>query len=123
MNLLIADDHPGMRSRLAEIIIEAFPEVHVTHACNGTEVLSLCSSFNYDALIMDTRMPGYSGIEVLRKLRKGTSIPVILISTHSNESYLIAAVKAGANAFISKDALADKLAQSLRNLLIKEKVI
>jgi DNA-binding NarL/FixJ family response regulator len=117
MNLVIADDHDGVRSRVTELICEAFPGARLEHAANGTEVLQRCLLPGCDALIMDIRMPGNSGIEVLRMIRESSSIPVILISTYPCDQYSNAAIRAGANVFIPKEALGDKLVPALRQLL------
>lgn len=120
MNLLVVDDHPGMRDRITCIIRDAFPKSIIACASNGAEVFSLCSSSSYDAVIMDVRMPGSSGFEVLRKLREIYSFPVILTSTYPRNQYSLMALKAGANAFVPKEALADELSCTLRELLAIE---
>jgi DNA-binding NarL/FixJ family response regulator len=83
MHLLIADDHPAIHSRVAEIVSESFEKITILHARSGREVLDHFASAPCDLLIMDVSMPGLSGIDVLRNLRERTSIPIILISTHS----------------------------------------
>jgi two-component system invasion response regulator UvrY len=117
MNLLIADDHPGVRTRISEIIKEAFPAAKLMVLPDGTKVLEQVASQRYDLVIMDIKMPGSSGLEVLRSLRSTSALPVIIISSHPEEQYSAAAISAGANLFICKQSMTEKLIPAIAALV------
>lgn len=119
MQVLIADDHAGVRERVAEIIQELHQEAEILFFSNGKHVLDHPSANISDLLIMDINMPGLGGMEVLKRLRASSTLPVVLISSHCENQYENAALAAGANAFINKQSLGEKLPGVLQKLFVK----
>jgi DNA-binding NarL/FixJ family response regulator len=117
MHLLIADDHPVVRNRISGIIRETYPEAELIVLSGGNEVLEHLAANKCDLLIMDIKMPGRSGIDVLRTLRITNTLPVIMISSHCSKEYSIALEKAGANAFITKQHINDSLIPAIEKLI------
>lgn len=117
MHLLIADDHPAVRNRLSGIIRESFPEAKLIMLPGGNEVLDHLALHTCDLLIMDIKMPGRSGIEVLKAIRLTNTIPVIIISSHCSNEYSTAVKKAGANAFITKQSISETLIPVIGQLI------
>ncbi len=81
----------------------------VAEAADGEEALAAINRIPADVVLMDVRLPFYSGLEILRKLRAaGHAIPVVMMSTFNDDRTFVDAMQAGASAFIRKDtSLAD----------------
>lgn len=122
MHLLIADDHPAVRTRITEIIRDSFPEAELLIFSDGRDVLEHLSVHKCDLVIMDIKMPGLSGIEILKSLRPVNSLPVVMISSQPGEQYHAATIRAGANAFISKQSISEQLIPVIQNLLEKQTI-
>ena len=114
MRVLLADDHAIVRRGLRSLLEEAGHTV-VAEAADGIEALRLCDEHRPDLLILDIAMPKLSGIEVAARSQKLDSPPgVIILSMHSDESYIIRALAAGARAYLRKDATDEDLLPAVR---------
>jgi two-component system, NtrC family, response regulator AtoC len=101
-NILIADDDEGVRSVLRDLLEgEGY---HVTEVKSGTEVLTtLAKGAEFSLVLMDVRMPGIDGLDVLERLRKsGNETPVIMITAHATASVGIKAMQRGAYDYLTK---------------------
>ena len=116
MRLLLADDHSVVRRGLRALEEEAGHEV-VAEAGDGLEALRQCEALHPDALILDVAMPKLNGIDTAAQTLKFASPPgVIILSMHSDESYLLRALEAGVRAYLLKDAACEDLLPALRAL-------
>ena len=73
IKILIADDHPIVRKGLREILTETKDVFDVHEAENGPEVLERLDGGQYDVLVLDISMPGLSGLDVLKQIKKSKS--------------------------------------------------
>src|SRR5580765_3141298 len=81
LKILIADDHPLVRTGLIQVLTEAFP--HATFAEAGTvaEVLNLIWKQPWDVLVLDITLPGRSGLEALKEIKRShPKLPVLVVS-------------------------------------------
>jgi len=109
LRVLLADDHGIVRRGLRSLLEEAEHTV-VAEASDGMEALRLCEEYRPELLILDIGMPKLSGIEVASRVQKFERPPgVIILSMHSDESYIIRALAAGARAYLRKDATDEDL--------------
>lgn len=114
MRVLLADDHAIVRRGLRSILEEAGHTI-TAEAADGLEAVRLCEDHRPDLLIVDIGMPKLSGIEVSERASKLDPAPaVIILSMHSDESYIIRALAAGARAYLLKDATDEDLLPALR---------
>ncbi len=114
MRVLLADDHGIVRRGLRSLLEEAGHSV-VAEAADGLEAVRLTEEHRPDLLIVDVGMPKLSGIEVAaRAQRLGPPPGVIILSMHSDESYIIRALTAGARAYLLKDATDEDLLPAVR---------
>jgi DNA-binding NtrC family response regulator len=99
--VLIVDDEINMRKTLAEILRdEGFS---IATAGTGEEAVALCREQRFEVVLMDVRMPGMSGVEAFRQIRRHQEgVRVILMSAYSIEDLKEAALDEGAIAFLSK---------------------
>jgi DNA-binding response OmpR family regulator len=116
--ILVAEDDLEI-GELIRLILE-FGGSEVTSARNGTDALRLANRGNFDAVLLDVRMPGLSGLEVCRRLRAGENfqdIPIIFISARGQESEIHAGLNAGADAYVVKPFDPDDLSAMVYGLL------
>ena len=114
MKILLADDHPIVRRGLRGLLDEAGLDV-AAEASDGLCAVRLCEEMQPDVLILDIAMPKLNGIEVAARAQKLDHPPaVIILSMHSDESYIIRALEAGARAYLLKSAADDDLVPATR---------
>jgi DNA-binding NarL/FixJ family response regulator len=114
LRVLLADDHGIVRRGLRSLLEEAGHTV-VGEAADGIEAARLCEEHGPELLIVDIGMPKLSGIEVSARAQKLEHPPaVIVLSMHSDESYIIRALAAGARAYLLKDATDEDLLPAVR---------
>jgi DNA-binding NarL/FixJ family response regulator len=106
MNLMIVDDHAGMRSTIRQLISSAGDQV-VECGC-GDEALQNLETFRPDCVTVDVSMPGMCAFKTMRTIRERyPSARVICVTSHDLPEYRRAAYDAGASGFVLKDSLAD----------------
>lgn len=99
--ILIVDDEKNMRWALEKALRPAGYET--ISAAGGPEGLKLAASENPDLVLLDLKMPGMDGLEVLGKLKElNPKLPVIMITAHGTMETAVEAMKAGAYDYISK---------------------
>ncbi len=114
MRVLLADDH-GIVRRGLRGLLEAEGLTIVGEAADGLEAVHLCEEQHPDLLILDIGMPKLSGIEVAARAQKMNRPPgVIILSVHGDESYIMRALAAGANAYLLKSATDEDLIPAVR---------
>ena len=114
MRVLLADDHGIVRRGLRSLLEEAGLVV-VAEAADGLEAVRLIETQQPELLIVDIGMPKLSGIEVAARAQKLERPPaVIILSMHSDESYILRALSAGARAYLLKDATDEDLLPAIR---------
>ena len=118
MRILIADDHAAVRHGLREILADALLEAQVSEAGDGDEVLSQLADAEYAALLLDINMPGRSGLEVLREVKRDCPrLPVIMVSVQPEDQYALPCLQAGAAAYINKDSASEELPVAAKKVL------
>lgn len=105
LRILLADDHTIVRQGLRKIL-EAQPEwTVVAEAADGRETVRLANELQPDVVILDIGMPLLTGIEATRQIvRRLPSTGVVILSMHSDETYILQALQAGARAYLLKDS-------------------
>ena len=108
--VLVADDDPSLRSLLRCTLESA--NYRVSLADDGRTALSAAQSAPFDLLILDVMMPTMDGLEVCRRLRATSAVPIILITARNTEEDIIRGLDAGADDYLSKPfALGELLAR------------
>ena len=103
-----------MRAGL-RFVIEQNPEFTVVgEADDGRQAVTLAESMQPDVVVMDIGMPNLNGIEAARQITAAhPGISVIMLSMHSDEGYVLRALKAGAKAYLLKDSAETDLSQAI----------
>jgi len=118
MKILIADDHPIVRSGLKQIILGMMKGCTILEASNGTETLTQIENDNFDLLIMDISMPGKSGLDILTTMKnKNLLTPVLVLSIHPQEQYAVRALKSGAAGYVCKSSVNEELLTAIKTIL------
>jgi DNA-binding NarL/FixJ family response regulator len=118
MHILIADDHAVVRRGIREILADAFPEATFSEAANGDEVLHHLATTSFAALMLDINMPGRSGLDLLRDVKRNYKwMPVIMLSVQPEDQYAMRCLRAGAAAYINKDSAPEELEKATRKVL------
>ena len=113
--VLIIDDEVQIR-RLLRVTLEA-GGYRVREAENGSLGLNEAAVARPDAVILDLSLPDLEGLEVLRRLREWTQLPVLILSVRGDEAGKIAALDAGADDYLTKPFGGGELLARLRVLL------
>ncbi len=110
VRLLLTEDHWLVRASLRSLI-DDFPDAEViAEASNGREALELVTQHRPDLVLMDISMPGLNGLEATRRIVKEfPQVRVIVLSMHTNESYVLQALRAGASGYVLKGSPPNEL--------------
>ena len=123
MRLLIADDHPVVRHGLREMLTLSDMQI-VAEAENGTEMIELARKLDWDVAIMDYSMPGSSGLDLLKELKRmHPERPVLVLSMHPEEVYAMRVLNAGASGYISKELASEELIPAIRKVVTGRKYV
>jgi two-component system, NarL family, response regulator NreC len=114
IRILLADDHTVVRKGL-RLLLESQPGFQViAEAANGREAVALAEQNQTDVVVMDVAMPLLNGIEAARQISaKLPQTSIVFLSMHSDESYVLRALKAGARAYLLKDSAEQDLIQAI----------
>src|SRR5258706_2186793 len=105
IRILLADDHTVMRSGL-RLLLERQPNLRVVgEAADGKQAVDIANAEKPDVVVMDIAMPHLNGVEATRQIMTHSpSTAVVMLSMHSDESYVLRSLKAGARAYLLKDS-------------------
>jgi DNA-binding NarL/FixJ family response regulator len=115
--VLIADDHAVFREGL-RVLLQAQPDlVVVGEASDGEEAVRKAEQLTPDVIVMDLTMPRCGGIEAINRLRRAQiKARVLVLSMHDDQTYLRAALAAGAAGYVPKRAAAKQLLDAIREV-------
>ena len=116
--VLLADDHSIVRKGLRSILEGEEDVSVVAEAANGREAVRLCEQFRPNIAIMDIGMPQLNGIDATTQIRKASpETQIMILSMHTDETYILRALSCGAKAYVLKDAAEDEILPAMRALL------
>ncbi len=115
--ILLAEDHHVVRQAF-KVLLEEDPDwLVVGEAANGIDAVALAEQLHPDILLVDLMMPGISGLEVTRQVsRLSPETRVVVLSMHSDEAYVLEALRNGAVGYVLKGSTAMELMQALREV-------
>jgi DNA-binding NarL/FixJ family response regulator len=115
LRLLIADDHPLVRSGLRALLAAAEDIEVAGEAATGEEAITLAESLQPDVIVMDLRMPGINGIEATRRIMQAhPHIRILVVTLFEDDDSVFAALRAGARGYILKDANEVEVLRAIR---------
>ena len=114
IRVLIVDDHPVVRVGLASMLGTQPGLTVVGSTSSGDEALKLVQRKGVDVLLLDLRMPGMNGIEVLRSLANTPDAPrVIVLTSYDGDEEIYRAVQAGAQGYLLKDTPQQEIVEAI----------
>ena len=116
--ILVTDDESSIRSALREIL--EFEQYEVSEAASGDEALTKLQAEAFDLLLLDIKMKGMDGFELLEKLNEASiQVPVIMLTGHGTIEMAVQATRLGAFDFLQKPPDLNRLLITVRNALDK----
>ncbi|MGB6900706.1 MAG: response regulator transcription factor, partial [Candidatus Acidiferrum sp.] len=101
IRILLADDHKLIRGGLRLLIEQQSDLTVVGEANDGRESVALAKSLKPDVVVMDIGMPNLNGVEAALQITQASpDISVVMLSMHSDESYVLRALKSGAKGYL-----------------------
>ena len=117
MRILIADDHAVVRRGLKEILASEHDMEVVGEAKNGDEALELVRKLDWDVAVLDFSMPGRSGVELIKEIkRRHPDRPVLVLSMLPEEAHAAQVFKAGGSGYINKESAGEELTAAIRKV-------
>jgi two-component system invasion response regulator UvrY len=117
INILIADDHGLIREGIKKILGDEPDMKIVAEAKNSDEVLELIKKKQMDIILLDITMPGKSGLDIIKDLRKiNKKVYVLILTMHPEDSFAFRAFKAGASGYITKENTGNELIKAIRKI-------
>jgi two-component system nitrogen regulation response regulator NtrX len=114
--ILVIDDEAAIRDSLRMIL--EYEDYQFTGAASGQEGIALVQRERPDLVLLDIKMPGMDGMEVLRTLHaQDESLPVVMISGHGTTSTAVEAIRSGALDFLDKPLSSERVIVTLQNAL------
>ena len=109
INVMLVDDQNLVRKGVRSLLELAEEIEVVAEASDGAEAIRMISEVNPDVVLLDMRMPGMSGLDVLRELSENDALPpTIILTTFDDDEVVLAGIQYGARGYLLKDvALAD----------------
>jgi len=116
--IIIAEDHTILRDGL-KALLSINPEFEIVgEAQDGLEAIRQVEKLSPDLLLMDLSMPRMNGITAIRDIKKGhPRTKIIALTVHKTEEYILAALKAGADGYVLKDATHEELIMAIKTVL------
>ena len=124
IRVLVADDHPLLRSGIKQVLSQESDVAVMGEAEDSEQVLEKIDEQGWDVVILDIAMPGRSGLDALREIRRRKpNLPVVVLSMHSEEQFAVRALRAGASGFISKSDSPGEIVRAIRKVVTGKKYV
>jgi DNA-binding NarL/FixJ family response regulator len=117
IQVLLADDHSIVRAGLRRLVEESGDMTVVAEAADGREAIQLVRKLRPDVAVIDLSMPEIDGLEVINRLRpEFPDLPIIVLTMHSENQYVVRAIEAGAMGYITKQSAPEMLVHAIRKV-------
>lgn len=124
IRVVVVDDDPLVRQALGLMLGGVADLKVVGEADTGRRGVELCESTRPDVVLMDIRMPDLNGLEATKLLHARPDPPrVIVLTTFDADDYVVAAIAAGADAFLLKDTPPDAIVEAIRKVADGESIM
>jgi two-component system, NarL family, response regulator LiaR len=115
IRVLLADDHSVVRKGVREFLEEEADIEVVGEAGDGVQAVELAASLRPDVVVMDIKMPGLSGVEATKRIRKDApGVRVLALTAYDDDPYIFGLLEAGAGGYVLKTAESRELIRAIR---------
>jgi two-component system invasion response regulator UvrY len=116
MKILVVDDHAVVREGIRRLLT-TISGAEIFDAATAQDAMALSRSVAPDVIVLDINLDGSSGLELLRRLKaENVASRIVMFSMHSEPSYAMRALKAGAAGYVSKSAEAGELVTAVKKI-------
>lgn len=120
MKILLVDDSKTMRN-IQKSVLAQIGNPQIEEACDGQDALSKAMAFQPDLILVDWNMPNMDGLTFVKTFRQTDKLtPLIMVTTESEKSRVIEAIKAGVNNYVVKPFTPDLLSQRINETMGKK---
>ncbi len=113
VRVVLVDDHELIRTGLATSFTHKAGAEVVGQAGSVSEALDMCEELQPDAVVTDLQLPDGTGLDIVRKLRRQRpELGIVVLTMHSGDDQIFAAMEAGASGFVGKDAPAGEVVRA-----------
>ena len=117
IRVAVVDDHPIVRRGLRETLSAETDIAVVAEAARSEEVLSMLRASACDVVVLDLSLPGGSGLDVLKEIRRDfPNLRVLVVSTHAESQYAVRSLRIGAAGYLTKTSAPEELVRAVRSL-------
>lgn len=103
---------------MKQILADEFRRATFGEASNAQQAIDLCDSAEWDAVVLDVSMPGRSGLEALREIRKTRPrLPILVLSMHPEDQFAMRVLKCGASGYMTKESAPAELVGALKKVM------
>jgi DNA-binding NarL/FixJ family response regulator len=121
---MLVEDHPVVRHGVRSLLAYEEGISVVAEASNGDDAIALHAQHRPDVTLVDLRLPGKGGVEVIEAVRAGApGARFIVLTTYDTDQSIHAAIRAGAQAYVLKDSFVDEIVNAVRTVHAGGKVI
>src|SRR5258706_2370125 len=118
MRILITEDHAVVRQGLKLILADHFKNSVIGEARNATEALARVWKDKWDVVMLDITMPGRSGLEVLKEIKRSKPrVPVLILSMHPEDQFAVRLLQAGASGYMTKVSAPEEMIGAVKKTL------
>ncbi|MFH2058850.1 MAG: response regulator transcription factor [Pseudomonadota bacterium] len=117
IKVLLADDHSIVREGLRRVLEDSNEIEVIAEAADGETALDEALKKKPDVAVIDISMPGMDGLEVVTRLKDlGSDVPVLILTMHDEEQYVIRAIEAGAMGYVTKQSAPEQLVAAVKKI-------
>lgn len=117
IKVILADDHSIVRAGLCRLVEESGDMTVVAEAADGKEAIRLIREMRPDVAVIDLSMPHIDGLEVINRIHpEFPDMPIIVLTMHAENQYVVRAIEAGAQGYITKQSAPEQLVDAIRRV-------
>ena len=117
IRILLVDDHPVVRYGIRQIVLDGLKSVSIGEASDATHAMANIRSNTWDVVVLDVTLPGVSGLDVLKEIRRDyPELPVLVLSMHPAAQFARRALAAGASGYLTKDSAPTELVTAIEEI-------
>jgi DNA-binding NarL/FixJ family response regulator len=118
MRILLTDDHAVVRQGLKLILADHFKSAVFGEARNAQEAFARVTREKWDVAVLDITLPGRSGLEVLKEMKRlRPKMPVLVLSMHPEDQFAVRLLKTGAAGYLTKESAGDELVGAIEKVV------
>ncbi|MFP4019897.1 MAG: response regulator [Bacteroidales bacterium] len=117
IKILLVDDHVIVRKGIKQLLEETTDIQVESEAGTAEEMFKKINNKHFDIVILDISLPGRSGLDALKQLRKSLpELPVLILSMYPENQYALRVMKSGAAGYLTKESVPEELIKAIRKV-------